>query len=87
MGQTLPKSTVDAALVGQIRGKPHIKPGEWTHYEIEAYGSRIRTWLNGKLCVDLEDPDGANSGIFAFQLHSGGATEVRYKNLELKLIP
>jgi putative heme-binding domain-containing protein len=74
------------ALLWDQSGETHIKPGEWTHYEIDAVGSHIRTWLNGKQCVDLEDAPGAKSGIFALQLHSGGATQVRFKNLELRLI-
>lgn len=75
------------ALLWSQSGEAHITPGEWTHYEIEAVGPHVKTWLNGKLSVDLDDPPGAKTGIIAFQLHSGGATEVRFKNLELKLIP
>ncbi|MCC7474600.1 MAG: DUF1080 domain-containing protein [Pirellulales bacterium] len=73
------------ALVWKESGEKHVKPGEWNHYEIEAIGGRIRTWLNGQLCVDLDDPKGAREGIFALQLHSGGPTEVRYKNLQLEV--
>lgn len=67
-------------------GESHVKPGQWNAYRIQAVGSHLRTWINGQLCVDLDDPDGARRGIIAFQLHSGGATEVRFRNLELKLI-
>jgi hypothetical protein len=67
-------------------GEEHLKPGEWNHYEIVAEGSRIRTYLNGQLCVDLDDPPGAKRGIVAFQLHSGGATEVRYKDFKVELL-
>ena len=58
---------------GTSRASSHVKKGEWNHYEIEADGSHIRTWINGQLCVDLDDPDGKRRGIFALQLHSGGA--------------
>ncbi|HMO37024.1 MAG TPA: DUF1080 domain-containing protein, partial [Gemmatales bacterium] len=34
---------------------PFVKKEEWNDYVIEAKGSRIRTWINGNLCVDLED--------------------------------
>ncbi len=44
----------------------------------------MKTWLNGKVCVDLEDPKGATRGIVALQLHSGDATEVRFRNLRLE---
>jgi len=70
-------------LLWKQSGEAHVKNGEWNHYEIEAIGSHVRTWINGKLCVDLEDPNGVPRGIFALQLHSGGATEVRYKNFAL----
>jgi putative membrane-bound dehydrogenase-like protein len=66
-------------------GEPHVKPGEWNHYEIEARGSHVRTRINGQLCVDLEDPQGARSGVIAVQLHSGGPTEVRFKNFDLRV--
>jgi hypothetical protein len=62
-----------------------VKPGEWNHYEIEAIGSRVRTWINGQLCVDLDDPDGQRTGIIALQLHSGPAMEARFKNLQLQV--
>jgi putative membrane-bound dehydrogenase-like protein len=75
------------ALLWKDSGEKHIKPGEWNHYEIVAVGSRIRTYLNGNLCVDLDDPPGAKQGIIAFQLHSGGKFEVRYKDFKLELNP
>jgi hypothetical protein len=74
-------------LLWKDSGEKHIKPGEWNHYEIVAVGSRIRTYLNGNLCVDLDDPPGAKQGIIAFQLHSGGKFEVRYKDFKLELNP
>ncbi len=64
----------------------YLKPGDWNDYEIIAVGSRVRTYLNGNLCLDRDDPAGARSGVIALQLHSGGATEVRFKNLELTLL-
>jgi hypothetical protein len=45
----------------------------------------VQTWLNDQPCVDLDDPAGAREGIVAVQLHSGGPTEVRFRNFELKL--
>jgi putative membrane-bound dehydrogenase-like protein len=67
-------------------GDDRISAGEWNVYEIEAVGSRIRTWINGKPCVDLDDPGGPRTGIIAFQLHSGEATEVRFKEFELTVL-
>ncbi len=60
-----------------------VNVGEWNRYKIVVSGHHIRTYLNDELCVDLEDPDGAESGIIAFQLHSGGKTEVRFRNIQL----
>ncbi len=73
------------ALLWKESGEAHVKLGEWNRYEILAVGSRVQTWINGQLCVDLDDPAGARQGVIALQLHSGGATEVRYKNLQVSL--
>lgn len=70
-------------------GKDHesvVTPDGWNRYRIEARGSRIRTWINEKPCVDLDDPKGARRGIVALQLHSGGATEVRFRNFALSVL-
>ncbi len=64
-----------------------VKNGEWNTYEILAVGSKIRTALNGVLCVDMDDPKGARKGIFGLQVHSGGPTEVRFRNFRLELNP
>ena len=73
-----------ALLWDKPTGESAVKPGEWNEYIVEARGDRIRTWINGVLSVDLTDPAGARRGIFAFQLHSGGPTEVRYRIIELE---
>jgi putative membrane-bound dehydrogenase-like protein len=75
------------AVLWDDSGEAHVLPGEWNTYTIEAVGPRLRTWLNGQLCVDLEDAEGAASGIIALQIHSGGPTEVRFRNLRLELDP
>jgi putative heme-binding domain-containing protein len=64
----------------------HAKKGEWNRYEVVAVGSRVRTSINGELCVDRDDPAAARRGVLALQLHSGGVTEVRYRNLKLSLL-
>ncbi len=73
-------------LLWKESGEAHVKNGEWNTYEVTAIGSKIATKINDKLCVDLDDPTGARRGIFAFQLHSGGATEVHYKDIKLELL-
>ena len=72
------------ALLWDKSGDEHVKKGDWNHYEIEAIGSHIRTWLNGQPCVDLDDPHGNRRGVFALQLHSGGPMEVRFRNLQAR---
>ncbi len=75
------------ALLWKESGEKHVRRDDWNQYEIVAVGSRLRTYINGALCVDLDDPDGAKRGIIALQLHSGGAFEVRYKDFEIELDP
>ncbi len=64
-----------------------VKTNDWNTYEILAVGSKIRTAINGQLCTDLDDPKVAQRGITGLQVHSGGPTEVRFKNFELELNP
>jgi len=73
------------ALLWDKSGEAHVKNGEWNKYEIEAVGSRVRTWINGKPCVDLDDPKGKRRGVFALQIHSGGPMEVRFRELKLEI--
>jgi putative membrane-bound dehydrogenase-like protein len=72
-------------LVWDKSGESFVKPGEWNTYEIVCNGSKVRTFINGKPCAVLDDPSGARRGILAFQLHSGGPTEVRFKDLKVEL--
>ena len=74
------------ALLWDKSGEPHVKNGQWNLYEVRAQGSKIQSWINGQLCVDLDDPKGARRGISALQLHSGGPTEVRFRNIEMQVL-
>ena len=74
-------------LLWEESGEQHVRPGDWNTYEVIADGHHIRTRINEETCVDLRDPSGALRGIIALQLHSGGPTEVRFRNFELKLLP
>jgi hypothetical protein len=73
------------ALLWDKSGEAHVNSGDWNSYEIEAVGDRVQTWINGQPCVDLTDPPGRKSGIFALQLHAGGPMEVRFRNLKLEV--
>jgi len=72
-------------LLAAATGEEHAVKDGWNRYVIEARGRRVRTWINGQACVDLDDPAGAVGGIVALQIHSGGATEVRFRNLVLEV--
>jgi putative membrane-bound dehydrogenase-like protein len=63
-----------------------VLAGKWNQYEIVAQGDHIQTYINGKKCIDLHDPEGEKRGIIALQLHSGGPTEIRFRNLRLEVI-
>ncbi len=60
------------ALLWKESGEKHVRRDDWNQYEIVAVGSRLRTYINGKRCVDLDDLT-PSAGIIAPQLHSGGA--------------
>lgn len=64
-----------------------VRKGDWNQYRVVAAGSRVRAWLNGQLCFDRDDPAAARRGVIALQLHSGGPMEVRFRRLDLKLLP
>jgi putative membrane-bound dehydrogenase-like protein len=68
-------------------GDPFVHRDDWNDYEVLAVGGRVRTWINGKLCVDVDDPRLSREGVFALQLHSGGPTEVRFKDFKLEVTP
>jgi hypothetical protein len=69
-------------------GRKALKVGEWNHYRVEAFGSSIRTWVNGIPCADLVD-DMTPSGFIALQVHSIGTDkskaglEVKWKNIRI----
>ena len=75
------------ALLWDKSGEQFVNRDGWNKYEILAVGHHIRTAINGNLCVDLKDPEGATQGVIAFQLHSGGPMEVRFRNFELEVNP
>jgi putative heme-binding domain-containing protein len=75
------------ALLWDKSGESFVKPDDWNTYEILAVGHKILTAINGKLCVVLDDPKGATHGIIAFQLHSGGPMEIRFRNFQLEVNP
>ncbi len=74
-------------LLWNKSGEKHVKMDDWNDYEILAEGSRVRTYINGKLCVDVNDAKLSRRGIFGLQIHAGGPMEVRFKDLKLEVLP
>ena len=72
-------------LLWKESGEKHVKADDWNDYVVEATGSKVRTWINGHPCVDLDDPKLSRRGLIAFQLHSGGPLEVRFKDIKLEV--
>jgi putative membrane-bound dehydrogenase-like protein len=72
-------------IIWDRSGEPYVKPDQWNEYEIVAQGSRVKTFINGQACVDLDDQKISRRGLFAFQIHAGGPMEVRFKDLKLEV--
>ncbi len=62
--------------------------GEWNTHRIRAEGPRIQIWLNGVQTVDYTESDAsiASSGIIALQIHGGGPSIVRYKDIGIEVL-
>jgi hypothetical protein len=63
--------------------------GDWNDYELRAEGRRMRTYLNGVLCVDYTEPDEKipQSGRIGLQIHGGGPAEVWFKEITIEVLP
>jgi putative membrane-bound dehydrogenase-like protein len=61
----------------------------WNEYRIRAEGPRIRTWINGVLCIDYTETDKniALDGQIAPQVHSGGVALVQFKDVTIEELP
>lgn len=60
--------------------------GDWNVQRIRAEGPRIRIWLNGVETVDYTETEAGieTSGIIALQIHGGGPSIVRYKDIAIE---
>ncbi|MDB6021041.1 MAG: Cytochrome c, partial [Pedosphaera sp.] len=75
------------AILSNKPGDPYVNADDWNTYEILAVDGKIRTAINGHLCVDLDDPQISKRGITGLQMHAGGPMEVRFKELRLEVNP
>lgn len=64
------------------------KPDDWNRYRVEAIGHSIKTFINDKPIIELED-DNAVRGIIALQVHSNSnpPVHVRFRNITLEEVP
>lgn len=73
-------------LLAKEDGDKHVKPGDWNDYVIEARGPKVKIWINGQLVTDITDEKLAKRGLVGVQVHSGGPTEVRFKDIKLEVL-
>ena len=69
--------------------KKAVKLNEWNDYEIETSGRRTVLKINGVLMVDYTEADESipQSGRIGLQIHGGGRTEVRFKDIVIEEKP
>jgi hypothetical protein len=75
---------IDAAAVDRA-----LKKDDWNDYRIRAEGTHIQTWLNGTLALDYTEaePNIAQDGKIAIQIHAGGIALVQAKEIMIEELP
>jgi len=76
------KSFGDAAEIGKV-----ILSGQWNDYRIVAQGNQLQHFINGALTAEVIDEDQERrsaEGVLAFQLHTGPAMVVQFKEIFIK---
>lgn len=62
-----------------------IRPNDWNDMLIKVEGNRYVTYLNGVQMLDFTYPNpGAEDGVIALQLHSGGEGRMRFKDIWIR---
>ena len=66
-----------------------VKPGDWNEIRIRTEGPRIRSWINGVPGLDYTEtePNIAQDGKIAIQIHSGGMAVVQVKDVRIEELP
>lgn len=66
-----------------------IKLNDWNDYELRAEGRRIRIFINGKQTTDYTETDLTipQTGLIGLQVHSGGITQVAFKDIFIEELP
>ncbi|GMU21314.1 MAG: hypothetical protein AMXMBFR13_14070 [Phycisphaerae bacterium] len=65
------------------RGERAVIKGGWNRYVVYAVGDELRVEINGTVCTHLRD-DKLRTGVIGFQIHSGGPTDVRFRNIRMR---
>ncbi|QDU24118.1 PVC-type heme-binding CxxCH protein [Urbifossiella limnaea] len=73
-------------LLAKEGGEQHVKADEWNDYVVEAKGATVKIWINGQLVCDYTDAQLSRRGVIGLQVHSGGPTEVRFKDIRLEVL-
>jgi hypothetical protein len=76
---------LDAEMQKKVADAVH--KDEWNEYVITAKGHHVTQKLNGVTTVDIDDPEGAESGIIALQLHRGQDMEISFKDIQIHKLP
>ena len=63
-----------------------VKKDGWNEYVITVNGDHVTQELNGVTTVDITDPEGADSGIIALQLHRGHNMKISFKDVMIKVL-
>src|SRR4030042_67051 len=75
-------------LADKPKAQDAFRNGQWNHFQVEAVGPNIRTFINGILCADLVD-DMTAKGFIGLQVHSIGndkkneGKKVCWKNIKI----
>ena len=71
----------DAGLVSR-----NIKPSEWNSVFVRCVGQQVTVSINGAKFIDYGFPSIPAEGILAWQVHSGNAMTVRFRNARIRRI-
>jgi hypothetical protein len=63
-----------------------VKKNDWNEFVITAMGDHVTIDLNGTRVIDRTDPKFDSSGVIALQVHVGPPMEVRYKDIDIKVL-
>lgn len=62
-----------------------VRQSDWNDYQLKVEGNRYVSRLNGVQMIDFTDPTPKSfDGYIALQLHSGGAGNMRFKDIYIR---